>query len=161
MLEFLRDSTLNINFFDNFSSICHHFLEVIDHYIQWESVTEAELMQFGFCKVGVEEIFLIPYYIFLIVPETFEFVNLYGNAIKKKADFRFFSGINYGMLTIWDHVERNLVFFKILYVKNFFSQIYHIYIVEVIKILFQSCISYCIYIHVFNMAGSSSGFLEA
>lgn len=31
-------------------------------------------MQFGFCKVGVEEIFLIPYYIFSIVPETFEFV---------------------------------------------------------------------------------------
>lgn len=69
---------------DNFSSIYHHFLEVIDHYIQWNSVTEAELMQFGFCKVGVEEIFLIPYYIFSIVPETFEFVNLYGCAIKKK-----------------------------------------------------------------------------
>lgn len=84
MLGFLRDSSLDINFFDNFSSICHHFLEVIDHYIQWKSVTEAELMQFGFCKVGVEEIFLIPYYIFSIVPETFEFVNLYGCAIKKK-----------------------------------------------------------------------------
>lgn len=41
-------------------------------------------MQFGFCKVGVEEIFLIPYYIFSIVPGTFEFVNLYGNVIKKK-----------------------------------------------------------------------------
>lgn len=84
MLGFLRDSSLDINFFDNFSSICHHFLEVIDHYIQWKSVREERLMQFGFCKVGVEEIFLIPYYIFSIVPETFEFVNLYGCAIKKK-----------------------------------------------------------------------------
>lgn len=65
------------------------------------------------------------------------------------------------MLTIWNYVKRNLVFFKILYVKNIFLQISHTYIVEVIKILFQSCISYCIYIHVFNMAGSSSGFLEA
>lgn len=84
MLGFLRDSSLNVNFFDNLSSIYHHFLEVIDHYIQWESVTEERLMQFGFCKVGVEEIFLIPYYIFSIVPETFEFVNLYGCAIEKK-----------------------------------------------------------------------------
>lgn len=84
MLGFLRDSSLDINFFDNFSSIYHHFLEVIDHYIQWKSVREEKLMQFGFCKVGVEEIFLIPYYIFSIVPETFEFVNLYGCAIKKK-----------------------------------------------------------------------------
>lgn len=84
MLGFLRDSSLDINFFDNFSSVYHHFLEVIDHYIQWKSVREEKLMQFGFCKVGVEEIFLIPYYIFSIVPETFEFVNLYGCAIKKK-----------------------------------------------------------------------------
>lgn len=84
MLGFLRDSSLDINFFDNFSSICHHFLEVIDHYIQWKSVREERLMRFGFCKVGVEEIFLIPYYIFSIVPKTFEFVNLYGCAIEKK-----------------------------------------------------------------------------
>lgn len=84
MLEFLRDSSLDINFFDNFSSVYHHFLEVIDHYIQWKSVREERLMQFGFCKVGVEETFLIPYYIFSIVPETFEFANLYGCAIEKK-----------------------------------------------------------------------------
>lgn len=148
MLGFLRDSSLDINFFDNFSSIYHHFLEVIDHYIQWNSVTEAELMQFGFCKVGVEEIFLIPYYIFSIVPETFEFVNLYGCAIKKKANPCFFSGINFGMLTIWNYVERNLVFFKILYVKNFFLQISHTYSVEVIKYSFKGFF-YCIYIHVF------------
>lgn len=84
MLEFLRNSSLDINFFDNLSSTYNNLLRTIDHYIQWDSITEEELMQFGFCKVGVEEIFLIPYYIFLIVPETFEFVNLYGNAIKKK-----------------------------------------------------------------------------
>ena len=130
MLGFLRDSSLDINFFDNFSSIYHHFLEVIDHYIQWNSVTEAELMQFGFCKVGVEEIFLIPYYIFSIVPETFEFVNLYGCAIKKK------------------RIPVSLVFFKILYVKNFFLQISHTYSVEVIKYSFKGFF-YCIYIHVF------------
>lgn len=62
------------------------------------------------------------------------------------------------MLTIWDHVERNLVFFKILYVKNFFSQIYHIYIVEVIKYSFKRAF---LHLHTCFQAGSSSGFLEA
>ena len=52
------------------------------------------------------------------------------------------------MLTIWNYVERNLVFFKILYVKNFFLQISHTYSVEVIKYSFKGFF-YCIYIHVF------------
>lgn len=84
MLQFLRDSSLDIKFFDNLSSTYNNLLKAVDHYIQWNSITEEELMRFGFCEVDKEDIFLIPYYMFPIIPETFEFVNLYGCTIEKK-----------------------------------------------------------------------------
>ena len=84
MLQFLRDSSLDRNFFDDLSSTYSNLLKVIEHYIHWDIISEEKLMKFGFCKVDKEDILLIPYYMFPIIPETFNFLSLHGYAIEKK-----------------------------------------------------------------------------
>lgn len=84
MLQFLRDSSLGTYFFDDLSSTYNNLLKIIDHYMLWDIISEEEFMKFGFCNVNEENIFLIPYYIFPIIPEQLEFVNLHGYAVKKR-----------------------------------------------------------------------------